>query len=126
MTPSESAPQASLPAQYDVATDVVVRWKDYGQYGSREKAAAAVKRRAHVPTQEAERLLDLVASAHAAAVEAVPAHPSQRRFKVNPFASQEDIDKDACLEVMQEAVPDLPNVVHRHLLGWVIYWHWMR
>lgn len=105
---------------------MVVRWKDYGQYGSREKAAAALKRRANVPTREAERLLDLVAAAHATAVEAVPLHVRLQRSKVLPFASAQDIDQDACLRVMQVAVPDLPKSVGKHILGWVIYWHWMR
>ncbi len=115
-----------LPGHYDIATDVVVRWKDYGDYGSREKAAAALKRRANVPTQEAERLLDVVAAAHAAAVEAVPTHVRRRPLKVNPFALAKDIDRAACLRVMQRAVPDLPRPVAEHVLGWVIYWHWMR
>ncbi len=126
MTPPEPAPQAGLPGDYDVATDVVVRWKDYGQYGSRDKAAAALERRANVPAQEAERLLDLVAAAHAVAQKAVPSHVRRRPFKVNPFASAKDIDRAACLRLMQEAVPDLPTPVCEHLLGWVIYWHWMR
>ena len=126
MPPPEPAPQAGLPGDYDVATDVVVRWKDYGQYGSRDKAAAAVKRRANVPTQEAERQLDLVAAAHGVAVDAVPSHVLRRRLKVNPFASAKDIDRAACLRAMQEAVPDLPLPVCEYVLGWVIYWHWMR
>ena len=105
---------------------MVVRWKDYGQYGSRDKAASALKRRANVPKQEAERLLDKVAAAHGVAVEAVPLHVRPRRFKVTPFASAKDIDRAECLRVMQEAVPDLPPPVCEYVLGWVIYWHWMR
>lgn len=103
-----------------------MRWKDHGNYGSRDNAIAALQRRADLPTQEAERLLGLLSLAHEVAVKAVPSHVQQRRSKVNPFASAKDIDHAACLQVMQEAVPELPSAVHEHLLGWVVYWHWMR
>lgn len=103
-----------------------MRWKDHGQYGSRSKAAAALERRTNVPPQEAGRLLDLVATAHGVAVSTVPLHVRRRRLKVHPFATAKDIDRAACLRAMQEAVPDLPLPVCEYVLGWVIYWHWMR
>ncbi len=125
MTPVKPDGRGS-PGAFDIAQDVVVRWKDHGQYGPRKDAVAALRRRADVPVEEAERLFDLVAAAHEAAVRAVPCHVRRRRLKVHPFASARDIDQAACRADVMAAVPDLPEAVCDSLLGWVVYWHWMR
>lgn len=126
MTPLESAPGEGIPLPYEVAVDVVRRWKDFGNYGSRQKALAALQRRAGVPIHEADRLLDLVSAAHEAAVRAVPLHARHRRVRLNPFASADDIDHAACKADIGAAVPELPDAVRDSVLGWVVYWHWMR
>ncbi len=121
-----TTPESGVSDAYQVAVDVVIRWKDHGNYGSRQRAAAALQPRASVPNHEAERLLDLVSTAHEAAVRAVPLHARPRRVRLHPFASAADIDKEACKADISGAVPDLPEAVSDAVLDWVIYWHWMR
>jgi hypothetical protein len=115
---------ASLAQQ--LAVTVVIRWKDHDRFQSQAEAVGALCAAANLVEEQAEQLLVQVAAAHEAAVIAVPRHVRPRRFKIHPFASSRDIDEAACLSAVTAAAPDLPEVVRRYIVGWVIHWHWVR
>lgn len=111
-----------------LAVSAVVAWKDFGKFSSRDGAIAAVQGEASTGLSDDEcgDLIDLTAAAYEAALHSVPLNVRRRRFRVSPFASAKDIDQEACLQAMRDVAPDLPHLVHDYLLGWVIYWHWVR
>jgi len=110
----------------DVCSDVVVRFKGHGSYKGRSGALRAFKKRApNFEPNEYEIAFDRFCAVYDLAVSAIQQFPSERESK-SKYAKFEDIDFEKCLCYIDHVLPGYGATMKKQILGWVIFWHYLK
>ncbi len=111
----------------DVCADVVMRFIEHGSYKGEAGAVKALRRRVPGRTQEEyQACFNFLCGVYNRAVAAIDRHHIKRPDKRSRYAEPEDIDSTACLEEMEQIEPGVGLRQKQEILGWAIYWHYLR
>lgn len=119
-----------MPPVYDkqllaACTDVVIRYKGHGSYGSEARALEALARR--VPgfgARDYEAVFRLLVRVYERAVSAVARY--RRPPHSAPDAQAEPVDTAACLRALNRISPGYARREKARILDWVVFWHHMK
>ncbi len=101
--------------------DVIVRLRDHDQYGSREKALRAFRRRCPLLSDKrSERTFDFHDALRTETIEIVKSLPLPRS-KSPDFGMEEMFD--ASLAELKRRHPSETRSVLSAFINWVIFWH---
>ena len=115
------------PKLLDIASDVVVRFKEHDQYKGEAGALKALKRRAPAFSDDDYRAaFDLMSRILDRAIDAIPRHHVHRPDKKSQFSESEDIDFDACMQELETIEPGVGTPTKWQLLNWAIFWHYLK
>lgn len=117
----------SDPKLLDIACDVTIRFKGHDSYGSRQKAIAALRRRAPgYHADEYATVLEFLCEIYDLAVEIIPRHVQSRPEKMSRVAEFDDIDYAACYRKLNTLQPGQATAEKKWILNWTIYWSYLR
>jgi len=111
----------------ETACDVVVRLKAHNQYKrSVNLAVRALKRRAPgFEDYEYKDAIDFLCSIYDNVADIVKHYPVDQT-KQGLYAKYEDIDFALCMKNLDKLRPGYAFEQKRGILGWAIYWHYLR
>lgn len=119
-----------MPPIYDkhllaACTDVVIRYKGHGSYGSEARALDALARRAPgFGPRDYESVFRLLVRVYERAVSAVARY--RRDPRPGQHAEPEHVDTAACLRSLNRISPGYARREKARILDWVIFWHHMK
>lgn len=109
-----------------VCADVVVRFKGHDSYKGKAGALKTFRKRApDYETAAYETAFDYFCDIYDLAVVAIALFPAATE-KSSIYAEFEDIDFDACLDYLQQMLPEYSADIKAQILKWVIFWHYLK
>jgi hypothetical protein len=110
----------------EVLSDVVIRFREHEQYGSRNQALKALSVRcSKLKTTISPETFDYLVSLLDATAELMR-DPSLRKAAQGNLAQPEDIDFDRLISSLKRKFPDCPDAVLPSFYNWTLFWHYLK
>lgn len=115
------------PVFLNVAFDVVVRFKAHDSYKGEKGALKALARRAPgFSPEQCRELFDLMCKVYDRARELASGYLYHPGASPGKFADPADIDHEACMRELDRIEPGVAMPAKRALLGWAIFWYYLK
>ena len=115
------------PENRAAASDVIIRFREHGQYGNDEaRALKALARR--IPGQSNEAYAAVLQFLSALLQETIAAVRESPRMRQpgQKYAHLSDVDTNDVLARLKRKFPDYESETLGIFIEWVIYWHYLR
>jgi len=109
----------------EIAEDVARRFRGFDEYGSEDKAIAALRRRSGAEPEECARAFGIARDAYIAA-EGLVKRKASELWEIYKAAPKQFPDMTPYAPELSEAVPGLQPERAASVLSWVFYWHHLR
>jgi hypothetical protein len=108
----------------DIVSDVVVRFHEHDQYGTKEKAITALSKRIKtLSIQECTELFNTYQIILIKTIEAIIKSPKRNTGK---YAGINDIDMIFVNEYLKNELPNQNITELKTFINWVIFWHYLK